>query len=78
MTPTTDFRWVRHHLSSIGWDHPSALRHGGVFALVLQQRWSSPYVGVEDEWRDIPIVEVTAEPIPYTITAKGRELLEGK
>ena len=59
MRATSDFRWLdlpRDGL--VGLAHPTAFspyQDAPTFR-VLQQRWSSDYVGEPDEWRDIAVV----------------------
>ena len=57
MLPTMEFRWKRISGADLnGFTHPLSFRYGDSrFFHVLQQRWTSPYVGEPDEWRDVPI-----------------------
>lgn len=67
MNPTPFFRWLRIRGSELN-KHPMAMQYGDTNLFhVLQQRWDSPYMGVENEWRDVPITPLDGVPEVPTI-----------
>lgn len=63
MTPTMNLRFVERETTTTTTAAGQMLPDGivrNVALRVLQQEWASPYVGVESQWRDVPLVDLGA------------------